>query len=199
MGDEPCVRRSYCLGAQGLPKARTQCRGASASCGAGRMGALAAAAGKRNADLTPRRADFAGGTGARLQALAGPFCPRLPTDDRQAAAPLADGAADREGKAAARRHFAVVGPDRSELRLCRTKPFHSGLRPAGPIEPRPIAPSLAQRPGRGVISAEALSDAAVACQRLLRRISQAPDCSFKNARRPRLTSVTSHVLAGALV
>jgi AraC-like DNA-binding protein len=53
-----------------------------------------------------------------------------------------------------------------------TKPFHSGLRPAGPIEPRPMAPSLAQRPGRGVISAEALSDTAVPCQRLLRRISQ---------------------------
>ena len=60
-----------------------------------------------------------------------------------------------------------------------------------------MAPSLAHRPGRGVISAEALSDAAVACQRLLRRISQDPVRSFKNARRPRLTSVTGHVLAAA--
>ncbi len=62
-----------------------------------------------------------------------------------------------------------------------------------------MAPSLAQGPGRGVISTEALSDAAVACQRLLRRISQDPVSSFKNPRRLRLTSVTSHVLAGALV
>ncbi len=61
-----------------------------------------------------------------------------------------------------------------------------------------MAPSLAQRPGRGVISAAALPDAAVPCQRLLRRISQDPVCSFKSARRPRLTFVTSHVLAGAL-
>ena len=61
-----------------------------------------------------------------------------------------------------------------------------------------MAPSVAQRPGRGVISAAASPDAAVPCQRLFRRISQDPVCSFKNARRPRLTSVTGHVLAGAL-
>src|SRR5205085_3736156 len=143
---------SHCLGARGLPQAGTQHRAASASRGAWWIGALAATAGKANSDLTPRRTDIAGGTGARLQALARPFCPRLPTDDRPAAAPLADGAADREGEAAARRVDAVVGPDRSEMRLCRPKPFHSGFRPADSVEPRPMAPSLAQRPGRGVIS-----------------------------------------------
>src|SRR5207248_1783537 len=151
-GDEPCLRRSRRLGAPGLPQAGTQHRLASAPRGARRIGPLAAAASKRNVGFTPRRADIAAGTGARLQALAGPFCPRLPQDDGPAATSLAHGAADRESKAAARRLDAVAGPDRSDLRLCRPKPFHSGLRPAGSIEPRPMAPSLAQRSGRGVIS-----------------------------------------------
>src|SRR4051812_37622761 len=163
------MRRSYCLGARGVPQAGTQRRVARASRGARRVGSLAAAVRKGNAGLTPRRADIAGGIGARLQALAGPFFPRLPTDDRPAAAPLADGAADREGKAAARRHDAVTGPDRSDVRLCRSKPFHSGLRPAGPIEPRPMAPPLAQRLGRSVMSVDLVKSCSLRSS--LRRLS----------------------------
>jgi hypothetical protein len=60
-----------------------------------------------------------------------------------------------------------------------------------------MAPSLAQRPGRGLIPAEALSDTVTPCQRLLRRIIQDPACPFKKPRLLRLTFVTNHVLAAA--
>jgi len=103
--------------------ARTPLVVVSASGGARRIGALAASAGKRDAGLTPRRADIAGGTGARLQALAGSFCPRLPTDDRPAAAPLAARASNR----------ACPGPTRAQRCIARRRRKPMWFRGSGSV------------------------------------------------------------------
>ena len=80
------------------------------------------------------------------------FSARLPPDDGPAAAPLADGAADRESKADARRHDTVSWQRSLSGAALPTKAISRGCSSSWSNPAWLMAPSLARRPGRGVIS-----------------------------------------------
>ena len=125
-------------------------------------------------------ADIAGGTGARLQALARPFARAFRQTAGRRRTWLMEQRIEKAGGSSSTRR--CRWPRSLKLRLCRPNHFTRVFAQLVNRAPASGA-ALAQGPNRGVISAEALSDAAIPCQRLLRRTSQDPVCSFKNALR----------------